>query len=494
MESVESNTSDGGDSVVSSGVVSSSSGVMSSSLSLETKHQNTRVSRLISKLQILSPISDKSQEHSSSPSDSRSPHEDSPDQEPGARKHSRKNLHLNFQDSDQSGSSLGFKTLRTPDIQQYLNVPWDIPKLKAKLKNRRNCFRGQSSSPETSPKKVVLKKSPDVEVILQSDCSKQDSRMKMKFDDYSAVKCSQSSTTVKTPELEKFLEVPWEVPKLRKKIAHRKKLKTLVNIQGSDSGISMSSQETKDILVGSSWTGSASSFKHKSQVYLSSVDARSGAEDDDCVSFNSNNESSLEATREFHFEFRRPSRDIPSSAVDYSSNNETSDAPENVVSNERDSDVTGDNNMVANNSDKHDLSQASQENIPVEQDLSDLPFAMPKLQRRLRESGRRTESNRLSLAILPSQGVEARSKLNLSFNNNVPQTKQSRPLSLLASNQLQLSSDDFHRNPSPAPASLTHKSFKRKPLLFLTTPSINLAQSVSIDTSLPLENQEYVSV
>ena len=44
MESVESNTSDGGDSVVSSGVVSSSSGVMSSSLSLETKHQNTRVS------------------------------------------------------------------------------------------------------------------------------------------------------------------------------------------------------------------------------------------------------------------------------------------------------------------------------------------------------------------------------------------------------------------------------------------------------------------
>ena len=333
----------------------------------------------------------------------------------------------------------------------------------------------------------------------------------MKFDDYSAVKCSQSSTTVKTPELEKFLEVPWEVPKLRKKIAHRKKLKTLVNIQGSDSGISMSSQETKDILVGSSWTGSASSFKHKSQVYLSSVDQRSGAQDDDCVSFNSNNESSLEATREFHFEFRRPSRDIPSSAVDYSSNNETSDAPENVVSNERDSDVTGDNNMVANNSDKHDLSQASQENIPVEQDLSDLPFAMPKLQRRLQESGRRTESNRLSLAILPSQGVETRSNLNLSFNNNVPQTKQSRPLSLLASNQLQLSSDgeidaeiykmlivdyfaDFHRHPSPAPASLTHKSFKRKPLLFLTTPSINLAQSVSIDTSLPLENQEYVSV
>ena len=52
--------------------------------------------------------------------------------------------------------------------------------------------------------------------------------MNITFDDYSEVKCNQS---VKTPELEKFLDVPWEVPKLRKKIANRKKMKTLVNIQ-----------------------------------------------------------------------------------------------------------------------------------------------------------------------------------------------------------------------------------------------------------------------
>ena len=32
-------------------------------------------------------------------------------------------------------------------------------------------------------------------------------------------------------------------------------------------------------------------------------------------------------------------------------------------------------------------------------------------------------------------------------------------------------------------------SVKRKPLLFLT-PSVNLAQSIEVDTSLPLENQE----
>ena len=36
----------------------------------------------------------------------------------------------------------GLKSLRTPDIQQYLNVPWDMPKLKKKLQNRRKfCFR-----------------------------------------------------------------------------------------------------------------------------------------------------------------------------------------------------------------------------------------------------------------------------------------------------------------------------------------------------------------
>ena len=48
--------------------------------------------------------------------------------------------------------------------------------------------------------------------------------LNIKFDDYSEVKCNQAS--VKTPELEKFLEVPWEVPKLKKKLANRKKMKT----------------------------------------------------------------------------------------------------------------------------------------------------------------------------------------------------------------------------------------------------------------------------
>ena len=49
----------------------------------------------------------------------------------------------------------------------------------------------------------------------------------------------------------------------------------------------------------------------------------------------------------------------------------------------------------------------------------------------------------------------------------------------------------LERNPGPAIAGdLNFKSsVKRKPLLFLT-PSVNLAQSIEVDTQLPLENQE----
>ena len=174
----------------------------SSSVSLQDSMaghvSSTRVSRIISKLNILSPISDKSQvrilpifivESRSSifiilsftgadqfPSVGNSPQESdpgapSPHLHPGSGPGRNKkrnldlNLNLNFSEGNQdNGHTISFKTLRTPDIQQYLNVPWDIPKLKSKLKNRRNCFRGQSSSPEMSPKKVVMKKSPDVEV------------------------------------------------------------------------------------------------------------------------------------------------------------------------------------------------------------------------------------------------------------------------------------------------------------------------------------------
>ena len=70
----------------------------------------------------------------------------------------------------------------------------------------------------------------------KTDQTQPSKHLNIKFEDYSEVKCNQTSS-VKTPELEKFLEVPWEVPKLRKKIANRRKMKTLVNLQGLDSGL-----------------------------------------------------------------------------------------------------------------------------------------------------------------------------------------------------------------------------------------------------------------
>ena len=92
---------------------------------------------LTAALQILSPISDKSQEPTSPASTPASP---APRPRPA--------LQLDFGHQHQPAEAVvGGKTLRTPDLQQYLNVPWDIPKLKSKLKakQRNNCFRGQSS-------------------------------------------------------------------------------------------------------------------------------------------------------------------------------------------------------------------------------------------------------------------------------------------------------------------------------------------------------------
>ena len=68
--------------------------------------------------------------------------------------------------------------------------------------------------------------------------------LSLQFGDFSEV---TPCTVVKTPELEAYLEVPWEVPKLRKKLQSRKKIPPQEFMQGSDSGISMSSQETREV-------------------------------------------------------------------------------------------------------------------------------------------------------------------------------------------------------------------------------------------------------
>jgi len=608
MESVESNTSEGVGSSISESFHSTVSGGLSSSYhpsetSLNKPPldlRNSRVSRIMSKLQILSPISDKSQEQTSSPcsdnngkSGSGSPQDTKPNynkilteedvnQNVSAPKYSSGNwssqeritknqakhrnvdlnLNLNLQDGS-TDNSISFKTLRTPDIQQYLNVPWDIPKLKTKLRNKRNCFRGESSSPESSPKKVVIQKSPDVEVLLsdrtattdKSENHFQGKNLNIKFGDFSEVKCNQS---LKTPELEKFLEVPWEVPKLKKKIANRKKITTFVNIQGSDSGISMSSQENKD-LVSVPWC--MPKLKHRSNVYIEDsirpstcdknrndndpielasrvsidVDTAKVAHNDamyDSSSIKSPTDSytslsyprnSINANSEFHFQLQPfPVRrgysggaqgnpdDTPGTKTVHDSQESVSTVPHcsqpsSLVKSQEESEKSCSENTEIMKT--KDLS----ENIPS--DLSNLPFSMPKLERRIKESrvssfgssSMRIESSVESTK--PSLDLAPPSSLNLSHP-----TKQLRPASLSSFNPpvqtkpsitqlklpLQRPGSDTNkpaglqlslsggRVGSPAP----NLPLKRKPLLFLT-PTLNLSQSVDVDVSIPLENQEW---
>ena len=160
--------------------------IRTSSQSLDHKQSQTsrkKLSLFINKLQILSPISDKSHEqNSSSTPSSNSSHSKSDKASLKSKERENKtfdesgnnnqkenfNLSLNFNSqvdnepkSKKSPVSQYFKSPLTPDIQQYLNVPWDVPKLKNKFRNKRNSIMGQSSCFDLSQKK---KKSPDVEV------------------------------------------------------------------------------------------------------------------------------------------------------------------------------------------------------------------------------------------------------------------------------------------------------------------------------------------
>lgn len=606
MESVESNTSEGVGSSISESFHSAVSvGLNSSCHASETSLckppldlRNSRVSRIMSKLQILSPISDKSQEQTSSPSSDNngksgtgSPQdmkanynkiltEEDVNQNVSASKYSYGswssqerlhknqaknrnvdlNLNLNLQDVSNE-NSISFKTLRTPDIQQYLNVPWDIPKLKSKLRNKRNCFRGQSSSPESSPKKI--QKSPDIEVLLSDGpaCPEKPDKVKnlnIKFGDFSDVKCHQS---LKTPELEKFLEVPWEVPKLKKKLANRKKLTTFVNIQGSDSGISMSSQETKDLVSVPPWP--VPKLKHRSNVYIEDSictsisdknrDNQNEIESTSCLSINihpakvahrdatydsssmksstdsyssSYPRNSVNANSEFHFQLQPfPVRGYSDGAKEENSNDtlltkQSSDiALQDRISLQQDCDNPSSlakSTLESDNSCSENTDMKTKDlncDLPSVSDLSNLPFSMPKLERRIKES--RVSSSSSSSMRIESSSVPAKPSLNLappsSLNLNHP-PKPLRPSLLSCPNPpiptkpsisqlklpLQTPGGDSNkptglqlnlsggRVGSPAP----NLALKRKPLLFLT-PTLNLSQSVDVDVSIPLENQEW---
>merc|ERR1719195_1887741 len=90
------------------------------------------------------------------------------------------------------------------------------------------------------------------------------------------------------------------------------------------------------------------------------------------------------------------------------------------------------------------------------------------------------------------------SSLNLSLlaapsnnnNSSSSNSKQLRPVSLHASTPSQAAISQLKlplQGPEPSPA-LAKAGSSRKPLLFIS-PQLNLAASVAVDTSLPLEAQ-----
>jgi len=337
-----------------------------------------------------------------------------------------------------------------------------------------------------------------------------------------------------------------------------------VNIQGSDSGISMSSQETKD-LVSAPWC--MPKLKHRSNVYIKDsirpsicdenrdqcgFESRYKGESEQkestsCVAFVVNSakltysdamydsssmksatdsyslsypRNSINATSEFHFQLQPfPVRGYSEGAKENPDDKLTTEPAEHSQkpvsielncgkpSSLQTSTVDSENSCSLNSEMKtKDLNL----NLPSVSDLSNLPFSMPKLERRIKESRvslfssenltieTRTDSTKPSLEIIPP------SSLNLSHP-----AKQLRPASLISGPPVQpkpslmqlklpLQRPDGDRPAglqlnlsvgrvgSPAP----HLPTKRKPLLFLT-PTLNLSQSVDVDVSIPLENQEW---
>ena len=457
--------------------ISSSSGLCPSTPVRPQDLRHSRVTRIMSKLQILSPISDKSQEQTSSPSSSpqeaeaeqRLTSEVWPADEWHASRAKKRNLNLNLSSTmaETGEQSLSFKSLRTPDIQQLLNVPWDVPKLKKKLQNRNFCFRGQPSSPELSPKRffeqkykdylmkssfafrLVHPKSPDVEALLSSGLEVKAGEkpeggksLSLQFEDFSEV---TPCTVVKTPELEAYLEVPWEVPKLRKKLQSRKKIPPQEFMQGSDSGISMSSQETREVAP---WL-QAPKLRRRlelegggcSQAPPARVErqqrAGSGSEGESrrslCLSQPSN--SSVAANAEFLVQSYPGPR--PASMVSASLGLACRSAAEGGGEGAAEAVKLGEEREVK----ERELGNG--ESFQPPPDISDLPFSMPKLARRLGQAPsspplklfrQPATSQSLSLNVAPpDSGVCSSQPCSPTFPGAKP--LRSRPMSLIQPSQ-----------------------------------------------------------
>ena len=147
------------------------------------------------------------------------------------------------------------KNLRTPDIQHYLNVPWDMPKLKKKLQYRRSfCFGGsENSSPDVSPKKSNTQKPLDVKINLDKRCGSQGSSPMLNSSvEPMSMSGSYSEAFSNEPLPNNCDNSPISKDRLvmrPKRFPKQKGLDLYSKCgEGSDSGISISSQEIKELL------------------------------------------------------------------------------------------------------------------------------------------------------------------------------------------------------------------------------------------------------
>ena len=304
--------------------------------------------------------------------------------------------------------------------------------------------------------RLVHPKSPDVEALLSSELEtkssgqageKEGKSLSLQFGDFSDV---TPCTVVKTPELEAYLEVPWEVPKLRKKLQSRKKKEEF--IQGSDSGISMSSQETREPAP---WLQlQAPKLRRRLELDdnggggAAPVRPGSGSDGESrrslCLSHEQASNSSVAANAEFlvqSYPGPRPASMV-SASLGIGCRSTAEDGGEREAGAVKLGEEIADQGL-------EELG-GNGESFQPPPDISDLPFSMPKLARRLGQPPSSSSS--------PPFKLQAAPRPSLSLNIAPPSSKA-------CSSQ-----------PSSPTSPLRAKPFKTRPMSLVQENPLNLPQ------------------
>ncbi len=264
------------------------------------------------------------------------------------------------------------KNLRTPDIQQYLNVPWDMPKLKKKLQYRRTfCFGtgSENSSPDISPKKSNTLKTLDLKLLSKGGNSQEASPRGSSVEPMSMsgsyTETFMNDSSLVLPNNGDNSPISKDPPPLvmrPKRFPKQKGLELYSRCEGSDSGISISSQEMKE-LMDVPW----SMPKLKRNAWLRTK-PRDGLElpipGRTAVDNTKNNDSdNIEVT----------------AACD----EHTANSIENINYSNCDTTQDNDNTDAKDNSSHYNIPVSIIDTVANPPDDS-LPFSMPKLERRLK--------------------------------------------------------------------------------------------------------------